>query len=158
MAVPLSTKQLIYPVKQAHFVSNEHRIFASHILPVPDSFKMLERAIQSDAVWVYFTPLPMTTQLSFCCKTGCGGVDSCYIGSYSDLRSSTVDRSWTPQLRWYVCGWEGCMRRPESDCGENWVSDVTGTGDYEWVNIQIRAMHLDQNQPHLNIKEPIIWS
>lgn len=88
---------------------------------------MLEPAIRSGAVWVYFTTLPMTTQL--CCKTGCGCVDSCDSVGYSEPRSSTVDRSRTPRLHLCACGWDCCMTRPESDEGENcttfcsWVRD-----------------------------------
>ena len=40
-----------------------------------------------------------------CCKTGCGGVDSFDGVSYSEFRSRTADRSWTPRpaLCRYVC-------------------------------------------------------
>lgn len=59
-----------------------------------------------------------------CCKTGCGGVDSFDGVSYSEFRSRTADRSWTPRpaLCRYVCGWDWNMMRPECENGENLFS------------------------------------
>lgn len=114
-----------------------------------DAREGFEPASHSDAVWVYFTMLPMTTQLRVCCKTGCGGVDSCYRVRYSEVRSSVVDRSWTPQLRQYECVWETAAWLSPSVWMESatWCPVVKWWRCYwywsEWPNTQNRERHLN---------------
>lgn len=114
-----------------------------------DAREGFEPASHSDAVWVYFTMLPMTTQLRVCCKTGCGGVDSCYRVRYSEVRSSVVDRSWTPQLRQYECVWETAAWLSLSVWMESatWCPVVKWWRCYwywsEWPNTQNRERHLN---------------
>lgn len=92
---------------------------------------MREPAIPSDAVWVHFTTLPMTTQLCVCCKTGCGGVNSCSSVSYSHADNTGPNSAATlAHVRVWVslC----CVTRPEFDSWDNYTVFWRGVKRWRW--------------------------